>query len=173
MESLRRLLLSLAAALLLAGCMHVPSASSTAPSFAAASAAAETVSAAPTAAGSSEAAIAEDEICDSKDEVALYLETYWHLPSNYMTKQDARAQGWEGGALSRVIPGKCIGGDVYSNYEGTLPEKKGRTYYECDIDTLGKKKRGARRIIWSSDHLIYYTSDHYDTFTLLYGEADS
>jgi len=170
MESLKKLILSLAAALLLAGCVQSPAPSPSPAASAAPTAAA--VSAAPSASDSA-AAIAEDTACDSRDEVALYLETYWHLPPNYMTKKEARAQGWEGGALSQVIPGRCIGGDVFSNLEGTLPEEKGRTYYECDIDTLGKQKRGARRIIWSSDHLIYYTDDHYDTFTLLYGEADS
>jgi guanyl-specific ribonuclease Sa len=107
---------------------------------------------------------------DSKEDVALYLETYWHLPDNYMTKKEARKEGWSGGALSATIPGKCIGGDVYGNYEGTLPEVDGRTYYECDIDTLGKTKRGAERIIWSTDQNIYYTEDHYDTFTLIYGD---
>ena len=64
----------------------------------------------------------------------------------------------------------CIGGDVYGNYEGLLPKKKGRTYYECDIDTLHKKSRGAKRIVFSSDGLIYYTKDHYEHFELLYGE---
>ena len=51
-----------------------------------------------------------------------------------------------------------------------LPEKPGRTYTECDIDTLGKSSRGAKRIVFSNDGLIYYTDDHYEHFTLLYGE---
>ena len=51
-----------------------------------------------------------------------------------------------------------------------LPSEKGRTYYECDIDTIGETSRGAKRIIFSSDGLIYYTEDHYESFTLLYGE---
>ena len=62
----------------------------------------------------------------------------------------------------------CIGGDRFGNREGLLPKAKGRTWYECDIDTLGKKSRGAKRLIWSNDGLIYYTNDHYDSFTLLY-----
>ena len=64
----------------------------------------------------------------------------------------------------------CIGGDYFGNYEGLLPAQKGRKYYECDIDTLGKSKRGAKRIIYSNDGLIYYTEDHYESFELLYGE---
>lgn len=30
--------------------------------------------------------------------------------------------------------------------------------------------RGSKRIVFSSDGLVYYTGDHYRTFTLLYGE---
>ncbi|MEE3487069.1 MAG: ribonuclease domain-containing protein [Bulleidia sp.] len=117
-----------------------------------------------------EAAIPEDTQCDDKACVALYLETYEHLPDNYMTKKEARTYGWEGGALHLVVEGMCIGGDEYSNFEGTLPEAKGRQYYECDIDTLKSKKRGTKRIVYSDDGLIYYTDDHYETFELLYGE---
>ena len=67
-------------------------------------------------------------------------------------------------------PGKCIGGSRFGNYEGLLPEADGRTYTECDIDTLGADSRGAKRIVFSNDGLIYYTEDHYETFELLYGE---
>lgn len=107
---------------------------------------------------------------DSKDEVALYIHLYGHLPSNYITKKEAEKLGWSGGSLEKYAKGKCIGGSRYGNYEGTLPSKKGRTYTECDIDTLGKKNRGAKRIVFSNDGLIYYTDDHYKTFTLLYGD---
>lgn len=110
--------------------------------------------------------IDENGIYDQKDDVALYLITYEHLPSNYMIKDEARKYGWEGGALSQVIEDKCIGGDVFGNYEGILPEED--TYYECDIDTLGKTSRGAERIVWSDDFDVYYTEDHYETFELLY-----
>ena len=106
----------------------------------------------------------------SKDDVALYINTYGRLPSNYITKKEAKKLGWEGGSLEEYAPGKSIGGDYFGNYEELLPEKKGREYHECDIDTKGKKKRGAKRIIYSNDGLIYYTEDHYKTFILLYGE---
>lgn len=114
--------------------------------------------------------VSEDGIYDSRDEVALYLHLYGHLPSNYITKKQAEKLGWSGGYLEPYAPGKCIGGGRFGNYEGLLPEAKGRQYYECDIDTLGARKRGAKRIIWSNDGLIYYTADHYEHFTLLYGE---
>ena len=114
--------------------------------------------------------VAEDGEYTSRDEVALYLHTYGHLPSNFITKKEAQALGWEGGKLEPYAPGKSIGGDYFGNYEGLLPKKKGRKYFECDIDTQGKKSRGAKRIIWSNDGLIYYTDDHYESFELLYGE---
>lgn len=116
------------------------------------------------------ASVTEDGIYDSKDEVALYIHLYGHLPSNYLTKKEAEKLGWEGGSLEPFAPGCCIGGSRFGNYEGALPEADGRTYKECDIDTLGAEKRGAKRIVFSNDGLIYYTEDHYETFELLYGE---
>ncbi len=115
------------------------------------------------------APIDEAGVYTSKDDVALYLHIYGRLPSNFITKKEAQALGWPGGFLEPYAPGKCIGGDYFGNYERLLPTKKGRSYYECDIDTLGKRSRGAKRIIWSNDGLIYYTDDHYESFTLLYG----
>ena len=103
-------------------------------------------------------------------DVALYIHTYNHLPDNFITKQEARDLGWTGGSLEPYAPGMCIGGDYFGNYEGLLPKQKGRTYTECDINTLGARSRGAERIIFSNDGLIYYTDDHYESFTLLYGE---
>ena len=108
---------------------------------------------------------------DSKEEVALFIHTYGHLPDNYISKKEAQALGWSGGSLEAYAPGKCIGGSRFGNYEGLLPEADGRRYTECDIDTLGARGRGAKRIVFSNDGLIYYTGDHYETFELLYGEA--
>ena len=108
----------------------------------------------------------------SKDDVALYIHTYGKLPQNFITKNEARSLGWQGGGLEDYAPGKCIGGDYFGNFEGLLPEKKGREYTECDIDTLGKDSRGAKRIVFSNDGLIYYTDDHYESFTLLYGKEE-
>ena len=117
-----------------------------------------------------EPAILENGTYTTKDDVALYIHTYGHLPDNFITKKQAQALGWEGGSLEPYAPGKCIGGSRFGNYEGVLPEKDGRTYTECDIDTLGASKRGTKRIVFSNDGLIYYTEDHYETFELLYGE---
>jgi guanyl-specific ribonuclease Sa len=114
--------------------------------------------------------IDEDGTYTSKEDVALYIYTYGHLPDNFITKKEAEKLGWSGGSLEPYAPGKCIGGSRFGNYEGILPEKDGRTYTECDIDTLGADKRGAKRIVFSNDGLIYYTEDHYTTFELLYGD---
>ena len=116
--------------------------------------------------------VTEDGVYDSKEEVALYIHLYGHLPSNYITKKEAEALGWPGGDLRPYAPGKCIGGSHFGNYEGLLPDAKGRTWTECDIDTMNAKSRGAKRIIFSNDGLIYYTDDHYESFELLYGEGD-
>ena len=112
--------------------------------------------------------IKEDGVYDSKEDVALYIHTYGKLPSNYIKKADAEALGWPGGELEKYAPGKCIGGDYFGNREGLLPKADGRTYTECDIDTLGAKSRGAKRIVFSNDGLIFYTEDHYESFTQLY-----
>lgn len=104
----------------------------------------------------------------SKEEVAAYLYQYGELPSNYITKEEAEKLGWQSkvGNLAEVAPGKSIGGEWYKNYEG-LPEADGRQYYVCDINyTQGF--RGSERLVYSSDGLIYYTPDAYESFELLY-----
>ena len=116
------------------------------------------------------ALIDEDGSYSSKEDVALYIHTFGHLPGNFITKTEARALGWSGGSLEEYAKGCAIGGDSFGNREGLLPSKKGRSYTECDIDTVGADSRGAKRIVFSNDGLIYYTDDHYESFTLLYGE---
>lgn len=115
------------------------------------------------------AAVNEDGTYTSKEDVALYIHTYGKLPDNFISKKEAEKLGWSGGSLEPFAPGKCIGGSRFGNYEGLLPDAPGRTWTECDIDTLGASSRGAKRIVFSNDGLIYYTGDHYTSFTLLYG----
>lgn len=97
--------------------------------------------------------------------VVLYIEVYDELPSNYITKEEARELGWEGGSVEKYKEGAAIGGDRFGNYEGLLPESDGRTYTECDIDTNGYGSRGSRRLVFSNDGLYFYTSDHYESFS--------
>ena len=103
-----------------------------------------------------------------KDHVAAYIHKYKTLPSNYITKKEARKLGWkEEGTLDRVAPGKSIGGDRFGNYEKRLPEKNNRSWKECDIDYV-KGNRNAKRICYSDDGLIYYSPSHYKDFERLY-----
>ena len=105
----------------------------------------------------------------SKEDVAAYLHAYNELPPNYLTKKEAEALGWSGGNLWKFAPSGVIGGDRFGNREGLLPKVQGRKYYECDVNYSGGR-RGSERLIYSNDGMIYYTADHYASFTLLYGE---
>ena len=112
--------------------------------------------------------VTEGESYSDKDHVAAYLRAFGKLPPNYITKREAQALGWDNrlGNLWQVAPGKSIGGDRFGNYEGQLPTASGRKYFECDIDFDGGY-RNSKRIIFSSDGLIFYTEDHYTTFEVI------
>jgi ribonuclease T1 len=108
-------------------------------------------------------------VYSTPEDVAEYIHTYNKLPDNFVTKKEAIALGWESdkGNLWEVSDQLSIGGDVFGNREGKLPRNQGRKWYECDVN-YGGGYRGAERILFSSDGLIYYTKDHYETFTKLY-----
>lgn len=127
-----------------------------------------TNSAANVKANSGKLKISEQAAYTDKEHVAAYINEFAKLPHNYITKNQAKKLGWQTkGTLDKVAPGKSIGGDRYGNYEGLLPKKNGRVWTECDIDYV-KGNRNAKRIVFSNDGLIYYTGDHYKTFTKLY-----
>lgn len=102
--------------------------------------------------------------------VALHLLEYGKLPDYFITKSEARALGWvaQAGNLHEVAPGASIGGDGFQNREKLLPAAKGRKWYEADINYKGGT-RGAERIVYSNDGLIYMTRDHYKTFLRIDG----
>ena len=100
------------------------------------------------------------------ENVVLYIEYYGELPDNYITKNEARKLGWEGGTPERYLEGSAIGGDRFGNREGLLPDGD---YTECDLNTLGKSSRGAERLVFSDDG-YYYTEDHYESFTEVWVE---
>jgi guanyl-specific ribonuclease Sa len=114
-------------------------------------------------------AIEETGIYTGTEDVALYIHTYNKLPSNFITKKEAAKLGWKSdeGNLWEVTEQKSIGGDIFGNREGKLPNKDGRKWYECDVNYEGGF-RGAERIVYSNDSLIYYTEDHYKTFIRIY-----
>lgn len=99
-------------------------------------------------------------------DIADYIFAHGTLPDNFLTKNEAQQLGWDSSKnyVSDVAPGYSIGGDKFGNYEGLLPDASGRKWYEADANyTAGP--RGAERILYSSDGLVYYTNDHYQTFT--------
>ena len=120
-------------------------------------------------ASSEELSVTENGTYTTKDEVALYIHMYGHLPSNFISKTKAKQAGWVAseGNLDEVCPGKSIGGSQFYNDDGLLPEASGRTWKECDINYHGGY-RGAERIVFSNDGLIYYTGNHYSSFERLY-----
>ena len=114
---------------------------------------------------------ASDEPQNSLEEVATHLFKFGRLPGTYITKSEARDLGWDAqeGNLWEVLYPFTIGGDPFQNREGRLPTAQGRQYYEADIDYQGGR-RGAKRIVYSNDGLVFYTDDHYESFTQLYQE---
>ena len=98
--------------------------------------------------------------------VAIHIYLYERLPANYITKSEAASEGWESskGNLWEVTDEMSIGGDRFGNREGRLPDAGGRHWYECDVNYYGGY-RGPERLVYSNDGLIYYTDDHYETFT--------
>ncbi|MDE6656834.1 MAG: InlB B-repeat-containing protein, partial [Anaeroplasmataceae bacterium] len=103
----------------------------------------------------SDISISESGFYTSMREVGTYIYSYHKLPDNYRTKDEFNRFDY---TLENKL---SVGGDIFYNREGLLPYKKGRTYTECDIDYTGNS-RNAKRIVYSSDFLIFYTSDHYN-----------
>ena len=98
--------------------------------------------------------------------IADYIFAHGELPDNFITKDEAKAMGWDesrGKYVSDVAPGKSIGGDHFGNYEGLLPDEDGRTWKEADANYT-EGARGLDRIVFSNDGMVFYTSDHYETF---------
>ncbi|BES65062.1 hypothetical protein SANA_15010 [Gottschalkiaceae bacterium SANA] len=113
-----------------------------------------------------ESIIVEDGYYISPEDVGEYLHLYGQLPGNYLTKSEARDLGWvsEDGNLWEVTDQMSIGGDRFGNREGLLPKADGRKWFECDVNYAGGY-RGAERVVFSNDGLVYYTEDHYESFT--------
>ena len=87
-----------------------------------------------------------------------------HLPPRYVTKHRAERLGWRPGRdLCRMAPGDEIGGDRFMDRAHQLPAAAGRHWREADLDEHCGR-RGAHRLIWSDDGLLFVTVDHYRTF---------
>ena len=64
------------------------------------------------------------------------------------------------------------GGLTFHNYDNDLPnfDKNGNslTYKEYDVFfSNSEKTRGLNRFVRSSEGKVYFTDDHYETFTLI------
>ncbi|SEG26443.1 ribonuclease [Halpernia humi] len=97
------------------------------------------------------------------EKVISYVKTNHHLPEFYLTKNEAKQQGWisSKGNLCEVLPGKAIGGDYFSNREKKLPS--GEKYFEADVN-YNCGNRNADRIIFTKNGDVYLTTDHYKSF---------
>jgi hypothetical protein len=100
---------------------------------------------------------------DAFVETVQSVRTANRLPPRYVTKDQARANGWRGGGLCTLWPGHVIGGDVMHNFGGAIPDAPGRIYREADLDS-DCRSRGAKRLVFSNDGRIYVTIDHYNNF---------
>jgi ribonuclease T1 len=94
-------------------------------------------------------------------DTVISLRSTGGLPERYVTKEAARDHDWHGGGLCMLWPGHVIGGDRFGNFGGQLPA--GHRYFEADLDNTCRR-RGPRRLIYSSDGLIFVTTDHYRSF---------
>ena len=116
-------------------------------------------------------AVEESGLYTTKDSVAAYLCKFDKLPSNYVGKNEGKSlyESKTGNSFSKwnfnpwTTIGVMIGGDVFENREGLLPNG---SYREADVN-YSAKNRGTKRLIYQSDCIIYYTADHYETFSKL------
>lgn len=94
-----------------------------------------------------------------------YLKSYGKLPSYYITKENAEKLGYQSylGNLSQVAPNRVLFKGIYQNKNEHLPTAPNRIWYEADIN-YNSGFRGAERILFSNDGLIFATYDHYATF---------
>lgn len=95
--------------------------------------------------------------------VINYVKTNQKLPDYYLTKSEAKSQGWVAsqGNLCDVLPGKAIGGDKFSNREKTLPA--GNQYFEADVN-YECGRRNADRIVFTKSGEVWLTHNHYKSF---------
>ncbi|WP_241676875.1 ribonuclease domain-containing protein [Chryseobacterium sediminis] len=103
-----------------------------------------------------------DQLTEEKT-VISYVKQNHKLPDYYITKNEARKQGWNPsqGNLCDVLPGKAIGGDKFGNREGRLPD--GEKYFEADVN-YHCGGRNADRIIYTQNGDVYLTKNHYKSF---------
>jgi len=123
-------------------------------------------------------AVEESGLYTTRDSVAAYLCKFDKLPANYVGKNEGKKlyESKTGKAFEKwnfnpwTTIGVMIGGDNFDNfasnpdnYHETLPEG---SYHEADVE-YSAKNRGTKRLVYQPDCVIYYTANHYETFTRL------
>lgn len=122
-------------------------------------------------------AVESDGIYTTRDSVAAYLCKFDKLPGNYVGKDEGKKlYEAAGNTFSKwnfnpwTTLGVMIGGDTFNNfasnpnnYHATLPEGN---YREADVE-YSAKNRGTKRLVYQAGCVIYYTADHYETYTRL------
>jgi len=133
----------------------------------------------------------EDGIYTARDDVALYIRTFGKLPPNYYIRYERDLNLYRN--TYGYLPDRYDDFDTFnalttlrqeygqesyygywhfSNHAGQLPEQFGH-YFIADTEIGGAgHSRGSTRFVFSpSDHLVYYTPNHFNTYELLYGDA--
>ena len=113
-------------------------------------------------------AVEESGLYTTKDSVAAYLCKFDKLPSNYVGKNEGKSlyesktgntfEKWNFNPWTTI--GVMIGGEVFDNREGLLPNG---SYHEADVEYFDSS-RGNKRLVYASGCVIYFTSDHYKSF---------
>lgn len=111
------------------------------------------------------AIIAGTATMDGKNGADYWIKNYQILPSNYVSKEHAKSNGWKKskGNLRKVLPNAIMGGGLFHNDKGKLPDAPGRIWYEADINYTGSY-RNNDRVLYSNDGLLFVTYNHYYTF---------
>lgn len=116
--------------------------------------------------------VEEDKQYNNHLDVVAYIYYFHKLPSNYLTKSEAKSLGWKGSGnlwVNDILTGKNIGGDTFNNREQLLPITASNTYIEVDVNNNGGT-RGTYRIVYNRYTFdIYYTDNHYASFTYMIG----
>jgi hypothetical protein len=87
------------------------------------------------------------------------------LPDEFVNKSVAMKAGWRPGkTMGNYLPGKVIGGDIFTNIQILVPDAPGRTWHEADVASVSTKPRSQQhgwRLLYSEDGLCYLSVDHY------------
>jgi ribonuclease T1 len=118
----------------------------------------------PTAAETPEVAATPD-TAPASDDLIVHDVSIYDLDGNLAYQGDVDL----GPTLDRIARGESDShpndGAVFQNREGLLPDQDGGYYHEYVVRTPGLDSVGPQRLILGASGEVYYTPDHYQTFT--------